>query len=74
MNEPSDRLATFLAMTNPFVRHRVRLPDGRPLMWSVRLERDAAGHFTIEGEQFDGWCDGWPVNDHELGWLLQRGS
>jgi hypothetical protein len=33
--------ATFAAMANPFVRHRVTLPDGRPLVWSVRLERNS---------------------------------
>jgi hypothetical protein len=44
------------------------------LSWSVRLERDAVGHFAVEGARFDGWLDGWPVTDEELGELLKAGD
>jgi hypothetical protein len=50
----------------PYIRRRVTLPDGRRLSWSVRLERNNVGHFAIEGQRFDGWCDGWPLTDEEL--------
>ncbi len=57
-------------MGDPFRRHTVTLPDGRPLSWSIRMERDPAGHFAIEGQPFDGWLDGWPFADDELAGLL----
>ena len=56
---------------SPYRRERMTLPDGRPLSWSVRLERNTVGHFTVDGARFDGWCDGWPVTDDELERLLQ---
>jgi hypothetical protein len=37
----------------------------------VRLERNTVGHFAIEGDAFDGWCDGWPLTDDELDHLLK---
>jgi hypothetical protein len=49
----------------------VTLRDGRRLTWSVRMERSTVGHFALEGQAFDGWCDGWPVTDEELGGLLR---
>jgi hypothetical protein len=61
-------------MGSPFIRRRVTLPDGRELSWSIRLERNSVGHFAIEGEAFDGWCDGWPLTDEELEWALTRAA
>jgi hypothetical protein len=69
----SDRLGMFAAIGSPFVRRRVTLPDGGRLSWSVRLERNAAGHFAVEGQAFDGWCDSWPLTDELYGRLVARG-
>ncbi len=54
----------------PYRRHTITLPAGRPLTDSVHMERNTVGHFAIEGEPFDGWCDGWPLTDEELVGLL----
>jgi hypothetical protein len=32
----------------------VTLPDGRRLSWSIRLDRNAVGHFSVEDAVFDG--------------------
>jgi hypothetical protein len=48
--------------------------DGRPLSWSIRLERNAVGHFSVEGGAFDGWCDGWALAEEELDWAIHQSA